>query len=160
MGLGMPRFKPKGVLERTAVEDLWKHTLSRIPTIYGRLTYLASLRDTNSGVYRHHGLAAVFGREESGKALRISHAQAFLEWINLPLAEKSEDLTCYFATLDDPSTLVAEHLLTSGVYRSQAPDSARQMEREFFCSDLEALLELIRNQPGGGGSFPPPSPHE
>jgi len=63
----MRRFKPKGVLERSAAADLWKHTLSRIPTAYGRLMYLGSLRDPNSGIYRHHGLSAAFGREESGR---------------------------------------------------------------------------------------------
>jgi hypothetical protein len=143
----VPRFKPKGVLERTAVDDLWKHTLSRIPTLYGRLTYLALLRDANSGIYRHHGLSAVFGREESGKALRTSHEEAFVDWINLSLAEKSTDLNRYFAGLDVPEKVVVEHLLTSGTYRAQVPDSARKMERELFCSDLEALLEMIRNGP-------------
>jgi len=156
----MPRFKPKGVLERTAVDDLWKHTLSRIPTLYGRLTYLAALRDSNSGIYRHHGLSTVFGREESGKALRASHEQAFLDWINLPLAEKSADLNGYVAGLDDPSKLVVEHLLTSGIYRTQAPDSARKMEREFFCSDLETLLEIIRNEPPRTGPLPTSLPRE
>ncbi|MDP9115300.1 MAG: hypothetical protein M3O20_16675, partial [Acidobacteriota bacterium] len=75
----MPRFKPKGMLERDALADLWKHTLSQIPTVYGRLVYLASLRDPNSGTYRHHGLSASFGREQSIYALRKSHEQTFLE---------------------------------------------------------------------------------
>ena len=81
----MPRFKLKGTLERDAVADLWKHTLSQIPTTYGRLVYLASLRDPNSGSYRHHGLSAAFGREQSTYALRTSHEQTFLQWLNLPL---------------------------------------------------------------------------
>src|SRR6478672_862944 len=71
--LRMPRFRLKGMLERNALADLWKHTLSQIPSTYGRLAYLASLRDANSGVYRHHGLSAAFGREESVSAMRKSH---------------------------------------------------------------------------------------
>src|SRR5580658_8601899 len=104
----MPRFKPKSVLETSAISDLWKHTLSRIPTLFGRLAYLASLRDPNSGAYRHHGLSAVFGREESGKALRESHEQAFVEWLKLSLAEKYEDLARYLATLEDPQGLIVD----------------------------------------------------
>src|SRR5712691_10477786 len=96
----MPRFRSKGVLERTALADLWKHTLSQIPTVYGRLAYLASLRDPNSGAYRHHGLSAAFGREESGKALKQSHEGIFSEWLNLALAEKSGDLGNYLRDLD------------------------------------------------------------
>jgi len=153
----MPRFKPKAVLERSVAVDLWKHTLSRIVTLYGRLTYLASLRDPNSGAYRHHGLSTVFGREESSKALRESHEQAFIEWLKLSLAEKHEDLSSYFASLEDPQGLVvepqvvAENWLRSGVYRTVAPSAARPVEAELFCQDLEALLETFRTRPGGSG---------
>src|SRR5277367_3968188 len=146
----MPRFKPKSVLERSAVGDLWKHTLSRIPTLYGRLWYLAYLRDPNSGAYRHHGLSAVFGREESGKALRESHERAFVEWLKLSLAEKRDDLVNYLDSLEDSQALatestpvteqrlVVEHWLRSGIYRTMAPSAARPVETELFCRDLEA----------------------
>src|ERR1700694_6317533 len=91
----MPRFKLKGMLERNALADLWKHTLSQIPNTYGRLVYLASLRDPNSGAYRHYGLSAAFGREQSTSALRQSHEDTFLAWLNLPLAEKNADFRAY-----------------------------------------------------------------
>ena len=148
----MPRFKLKGVLERTALSDLWKHTLSRIPTVYGRLSYLASLRDPNSGIYRHHGLSAAFGREESGRALRQSHGEIFLEWLKLPLPEKHEDLRQYLATLEDPAGAVIHHWLRSRAYRMPVPSAARPVEGELYCSELEALLEIMRNGPAADGS--------
>jgi hypothetical protein len=158
----MPRFKPKGVLERSAVADLWKHTLSRIPTVYGRLSYLASLRDQNSGIYRHHGLSKAFGREESYKALQESHQQAFAEWLNLSLADKSADLTAYLASLEDPRLAVLDHWLQSRIYRSHVPASARAMERELFFRDMEALLVVLRNgcadEAPAPDSSPPASP--
>jgi|SRR5579871_2807124 len=141
----MPRFKLKGSLERSAAADLWKHTLSKIPTVYGRLTYLASLRDPNSGVYRHHGLSTAFGREESGKALKASHEQAFAEWLNLPLAERSMDLAAYLASLDDPPNEAINHWLRTKTYLNQVPTSARAVERELFYRDLEMLLTLVKN---------------
>lgn len=151
---GMPRFR-KSALERSAAGDLWKHTLSQIPTAYGRLSYLASLRDINSGIYRHHGLAAMFGREESSKALRESHEESFREWLNLPLRDKKHDLMQYFAGLDDPMNIVVEHLADSGIYRHQIPARARKMEQRLFTTDLEALLETIRN--GMDGANPGPA---
>jgi hypothetical protein len=155
----MPRFKPKGMLEHNAVEDLWKHTLSRIPSVYGRLAYLASLRDLNSGIYRHHGLSAAFGREESYKALQASHEQAFAEWLQLSLAAQHQDLMAYVATLEDPRQVVVTHWLRAKVYRTQPPASARKMERDLFARDLEALLETVRNglagaEPGPASSLP------
>ncbi len=150
----MPRFRSKGVLERTALADLWKHTLSQIPTLYGRLTYLASLRDPNSGVYRHHGLSTAFGREESGKALKQSHERVFSEWLNLALAEKSGDLENYLRGLDDPQGSVVVYWLRSDHYRAQIPDSARPMECELFHTDLEALLQMLKN----AGAAEPPDP--
>lgn len=147
----MPRFKLKGVLERSAAGDLWKHTLSRIPTLFGRLGYLASLRDSNSGIYRHHGLSAVFGRDDSAKALRESHERTFLEWLSLTMEEKYYELTCYLAGLEDPAHAVIEHWLSARIYRTYVPGSAREIERELFCRDLEALLETIRNAPAAAG---------
>jgi hypothetical protein len=144
----MPRFKVKGVLERNALGDLWKHTLSRIPTTCGRLVYLTSLRDPNSGAYRHHGITSVFGREEGLKALRESHEQVFLEWIGLTMQEKYEDLGQYLAEIDEPLSDVVDHWLRSKVYRTHVPSSARDLERELFCSDLEALLLTIKNAAG------------
>jgi hypothetical protein len=133
-------------LERSALADLCKHTLSRIPTMCGRLIYLASLRDLNSGTYRHHGLITAFGRDEAVRALRESHNATFQGWLQLSLAEKNEDLRDYFRTLDEPQEEIVQHWLQSGVYRSYVPVAAMKPEMELFCRDLETLLELLRNE--------------
>jgi hypothetical protein len=141
----MPRFRPTARLERSALADLCKHTLSRIPTVSGRLIYLATLRDVHSGTYRHHGLITAFGRDEAVKALRESHQATFQSWLNLSLAEKNDDLREYLMGLDDPHEEVVEHWLQSKVYRSYVPASAIKAETDLFCHDLEMLLELRRN---------------
>jgi hypothetical protein len=142
----MPRFKPMAKLERNALADLCKHTLSRIPTLSGRLIYLATLRDVNSGAYRHHGLATAFGRDEAARALRESHQNAFHDWLKLSLAEKNDDLREYLLALDDPKEEVVEHWLRSGIFRSYVPATARDGETELFCHDLEILLQLLKNE--------------
>jgi hypothetical protein len=147
----MPRVRLTAKLERSALADLWKHTLSRVPTVSGRLVYLATLRDVNSGTYKHHGLVTAFGRDESAKALRESHQAAFASWLNLSLAEKNEDLRDYLMALavsqeDVTREQVVEHWLRSGVYRSYVPASAIKAEADLFCQDLETLLQLLRNE--------------
>ena len=155
----MPKIR-KNSLEQNAADDLWKHTLSQIPTVYGRLAYLSALRDPNSGIYRHHGLAALFGRDESSRALRESHEQVFLSWIGLSMREKKLDLGRHFSTLDEPAPAVLEYLIRSRSYTSQSPASVPAMERELFCTDLEVLLETIRNGLSAGDSDPVPSQRE
>jgi hypothetical protein len=142
----MPRFRPTAKLERSALADLCKNTLSRIPTVSGRLVYLATLRDVNSGTYRHHGLITTFGRDEAVRALRDSHRATFQSWLRLTLAEKNEDLRDYLMALDDPQEEVVEHWLQAGVYRSYVPAGAIEAETDLFCRDLEILLELLRNE--------------
>jgi len=141
----MPRFKLKGVLERNALADLWKHTLSQIPNTYGRLVYLASLRDPNSGTYRHYGLSAAFGREESTGALRKSHEDTFLEWLHLPLASKATDLKEHFQGFEENPRAVMTYIAHGMSYLSQTPDSASRAQRRQFQSEMEILLELLRN---------------
>ncbi len=142
----MPRFRPMAKLERSALADLCKHTLSRIPTLSGKLIYLATLRDVHSGTYRHHGLITAFGRDEAVKALRESHQEAFQGWLKLSLTEKNEDLRDYLISLDDSQEEVVEHWLQSGVYRSYVPASAIKAESDLFCHDLEMLLTLVHNE--------------
>lgn len=140
----MPRARPKGALERSAAADLFKHTLSRIPTVYGRLSYLASLRDSNSGVYRHHGLFLAFGREESVHALQSSHENLFLTWLTLPLSQKTEDLASYMGTLEESQAAVVKHWKQSRVYRTYIPPGATPAETALFVDELEVLLDLWR----------------
>ena len=108
----MPRFKLRGVLDRDPVADLWRHTLNKIPTTYGRLTYLADLRDPRTGVYQHHGLAATFGREEAKRALAESHLQVFSEWLALPLLKTAGSTKAGDEIYQEISYPVAHRLIT------------------------------------------------
>ena len=57
--------------------DLWRHTLSQIPVLVGRIVYLSTLRSPITGRYEHHGLALVYGDGDAEKAIRVSHRKAF-----------------------------------------------------------------------------------
>ena len=154
----MPRFKIKGKLERDAVADFWKHTVLQIPTLTGRLIYLSSLRDPNSGTYKHHGMAAVFGRQESVRALRESHERVFREWLVLPIDSKENDIRHYLAGVDEPAQKVLAHWIGSGPGRPWIPSAARPMEIELFRVDLEALLTTLKNALASELSGPSSSP--
>jgi hypothetical protein len=132
------------MLAGSASADLFKNTLSRIPTLFGRLTYLASLRDSNSGVYNHHGLGAIFGRDESRRALGEAHTQIFQLWLNLPLAAKQEDLVEYLTSVEDPPAAVVAYWAKAGVSRGYIPRSAGEAEQELFLQEFALLVELLK----------------
>jgi hypothetical protein len=147
---------PTRELDRTVLGDLWKNTLSRIPTLYGRLVYLASLRDPDTGAYRHHGLNAVFGRTASSAALALSHAEVFHEWLCQPLSERFDDLNAYLASLDARRAVIVRNWRRGRVYRNSVPTGAPEAERAMFYTDMDALLTILKNS-SGGDSLPPDS---
>src|SRR5208283_2270817 len=79
----------------------WHRTLEGIPTLLGRIAYLASLRDPNTDAYRHFGLAQRIGEDEAEQVMSSSHREAFQEWLCLGLERQKEELADYFAGLDD-----------------------------------------------------------
>jgi hypothetical protein len=46
------------------LEESWRRTIGGISTLLGRLAYLASLRNVNTGFYEHFGLAERVGAAE------------------------------------------------------------------------------------------------
>ena len=133
---------------KTAAADVWRHTLSQIPSVFGRLVYLASLRDPNTGRYEHHGLALVFSEEEANRSLRASHNQAFAECISFNLEQQKADLDLYLSQFFENKAQVLETWLRLSPYRNLVPNSVRGLERRLYLADLEALLELLKNEYG------------
>jgi hypothetical protein len=144
----MNKYGPKGTLERGAAPDLWRNTLSQIPSVFGRLVYLCSLRDQNTGAYQHYGLSQMFGRAEADRALRNSHQQAFEEWLCFTLEQQKADLDLYLAGLNGNRRTILETWIRLAPYRNLVPSSAREVERQLYLADLEAILDLLKGEYG------------
>jgi len=145
----------KHVPDRSSQEpagDLWRHTLARIPTMFGRVLYLSSLRNPN-GIYEHPVLAQMIGDEEAGETLRRSHARVFQDWLCLNLEQQKADLQEYLAETPNPAAMLADWA-TSAVYQSWAPSTAQDAERRLFVGDLEILLNLLKREYGGASPDP------
>jgi hypothetical protein len=124
------------------VGELWRQTLSQIPTVFGRLVYLASLRDSSTNRYVHASLTALVGLEDADRTLCHSHHQVFSQWIGFSLEEQKTDLDQYVRDTGD-----RKHLLQQ--YRNLVPPTARDVERQLYLTDLETLVELMRYGDGG-----------
>jgi len=130
-----------------SANDLWRLTLARIPTVFGRLVHLASLR-TPDGAYDHSGLARMVGGEEASQMVRSSHLRAFQEWLTLNLEQQKEDLQEYLSELPGGRAAVVGRWLGVSAYRDLPPAAAQEVERELYFSDLETLLVLLRHEYG------------
>lgn len=143
---------------RRPAEDLWRRTLSQLPTVYGRLVYLSGLRNANSGQYEHHGLSALFGDHEADQALRESHLMSFREWLKLNLEQQKADLDLYLCDLPTDRRTLVESWSRLAPYRNLPPAAASESERLLFLEDLETLLESLRNEYASAARRPDGSP--
>ena len=144
----MKKVESKAPLERGPISDLWRNTLSQIPSIFGRLLYLSNLRAANSGTYEHFGMAQRFGPRAAHDALRKSHEETFREWLNFSLEEQKADVDLYLEGLDMERTAVIDTWLRLQPYRNVVPVAARGPEELLFSTDFRALLEILRNEYG------------
>jgi len=134
-----------------ARDDLWRHTLSRISSTFGRLIYLSRLRNPDTGRYEHHGLASVYGAAETDRILGDSHSAVFREWIESGLQAQKADLTVYLTTLSTDVPTVLRNWMSLTPYRNCVPESATSSEQDLYMADMEALLGVFRSEFGVSG---------
>ena len=139
----MRTARPKSLLERSADTDLWRHTLSQIPELAGRLVYLSTLRSPITGRYEHHGLALVYGEGDADKAIRGSHRKAFQEWLAMGLPDKVEDLDSYLRSTGEDPAEVLRHWSKAETWSSFMPTGSLPTEKSLFASDMRAAVRIL-----------------
>lgn len=141
------KFGPETPPGHQPAGDLWRHTLARIPTLFGRMLYLSSLRNEPNGIYEHPALTQMVGQEEAAETLRRSHARAFQEWLCLNLEQQMSDLREYLAETPNPAALLASW--ASPTACSQwVPSAPHDVERRLFMGDFHILVALLTREYG------------
>jgi hypothetical protein len=133
---------------QAAIAESWQRTLGTIPTVIGRVAYLASLRNVNTGSYEHIGLAQKIGENEVDRLLRRSHTSIFQEWLCFGLERQKEELEEYFSTLEGDRREIIANWLTLEPFGNWVPGESRDVERKLFLADLAIVLEIIRAEYG------------
>jgi hypothetical protein len=128
------------------VQDFTLTTLAGIPGLYGRLTYMASLRDLSSGRYEHAGLAAIYPDEALQQALQLCHEQIFERLLETPLYAQEEDLRSCLEGMQGGLRVAIAHWRRMEVYRVLLPEDSPDYLKELFCSNLRALLEILQEE--------------
>jgi hypothetical protein len=128
---------------RRLTEDLTERTLAGISSEYGKLIYLASLRDLASGIYRHEGLEALYSAGAVQESLLHAHREVCGRIMEMSLVRQERDLlSCWHGFEADPQGLV-ENWRESEAYRTLMPFGLPDYMRELFCSNIETLLAVF-----------------
>ncbi len=131
---------------RRIVQDFTLTTLAAIPGLFARLTYVSSLRDLSSGRYEHAGLAALYPDAAIQQALQLCHEQIFERILETPLAIQLKDLQACLAAMEGGLPVAVSHWLRMEAYRVLVPEQSPDYLKELFCSNLRALLEILREE--------------
>ena len=131
---------------RRIVQDFTATTLTAIPTLFGRLVYLASLRDLSSGRYHHEGLAALYADEAIQEAVKLCHEQVFERILETPLDRQERDLHECLEGMEGGLVASVHHWKTMETYRVLLPEDPPDYLRDLFCSNLRALLAILQTE--------------
>lgn len=131
---------------RRIVQDFTLTTLAGIPGHFARLAYIASLRNLSSGRYEHEGLAAIYPDEALQQALQLCHEQIFEGVLETALASQLEDLKDCLAAMEGGIRVAVTHWSGMESYRVLIPERSPEYLKDLFCSNLRALLEILREE--------------
>lgn len=128
---------------RQLMEDFSTRTLAAIPSEFGRLIYMASLRDLGSGRYSHAGLEALYPPAEVQETLARAHREICESILETPLAAQEKDLTFCLQGFEAEAGEVVSNWRELEFYRALLPFGMPGYIRKLFCSNIETLLSVF-----------------
>jgi len=141
---------------KSALEDFESNTLSAVPGLLSRLSYVGGLHDGN-GTYEHWGLAKVYGDEAAKCAIRASHRVLLSEVLKKPLAVLLNDVLASCSN----GHVTEREFLASLTHSSPKPLSPAALAHlRSVLSALSALVESRNNANLRGASQPRPPAQE
>lgn len=139
-----------GRLTRTDVvaarEDLKNRTLAKIGIDFGRLIYLASTRDYNTGRYYHDGLAFQFSEEVAGWALAEAHREVFMDLALGPLEELVDQLQLYLHSVSTEPKEIIRAWEKLEPYRVAIPVDSDPVTAGLFLANVKIALAIVESR--------------
>ncbi|HXU20354.1 MAG TPA: hypothetical protein VN788_07220 [Verrucomicrobiae bacterium] len=134
---------PRRLDVQEAADDVRQRTLSELPQSLDRLIYLASMRDYNTGLYYHDGLAARFSQEVACEALADCHREVFRQLVACPLENVVGQMEAYMkSTHTSPSEFLAAWRKLEP-YRVVVPVEADPLSTQLLFSTFKIALAIL-----------------
>lgn len=127
---------------RQAMEEFERESLKTIPTVFGRIVYLSSLR--NAGGYRERSLEDRLGVADARSVLSKLHCDLVAAWLRFAMQERHHDLGQYLAGQEDRAG--ARKRLHSANIAELLPKALGPTDRDLFLSEFRILLAIMRRQ--------------
>jgi hypothetical protein len=128
---------------RAVIEDFSSRTLAAISSDFGRLYYVSSLKDSDSGRYEHDGLMSLYPENAVQVALSHCHEELFSRILETPLREQERDLRACLGSAGDKYWDVVESWRESCYFREMCPAGLPEYLHDLFCSNMGALLAMF-----------------
>ena len=128
---------------RAVIEDFSSTTLAAIPSDFGRLCYISSLRHSATGRYKHDGLLTLYSENSVQEALSNCHQEMFSRILETPLRVQAQDLRRCVAAAGRSVEDLIQTCRTDPSFRTMCPDGLPDYLHELFCSNMGALLAII-----------------
>ena len=131
---------------RAVIEDFSSQSLAAISTDFGRLYYVSSLRDSESGCYEHDGLKSLYPENAVQAGISHCHEELFSRILETPLREQERDLRECLGSAGDKYWDVVESWLQSRCFQEMCPEGLPDYLRDLFCSNMGALLAIFSSK--------------
>ena len=131
---------------RCVFEDFTSRTLAVIPSDFGRLYYVSSLKDSLTGRYQHDGLMDVYSEDSVQEALGQCHEELFSRILETPLPEQERDLRKCLDVRDGRLGTLVDAWRKDKSFEIMCPEGMPSYLKDLFCSNLAALLAIFSSQ--------------
>ena len=128
---------------QAVIEDFTSRTLAVIPSDFGRLYYVCTLKNPSTGRYEHDGLEEIYPQNSVQAALAHCHAELFSRILETPLKDQELDVRRSLETAGDELWSIVEAWRASRPYCAMCPAGLPGYLNDLFRSNMDALLAII-----------------
>jgi hypothetical protein len=135
-----------GLRDQRVDEVAWKASeeiLSILPNDLTRLIYLTSIRDYNSGTYRHPVLSRQFDATVAHRVFELWHQEIFARLLADPISSYVEQLEGYIRYSRAERSLFIESWQSLQAYKAAIPLQTPSRSSETYFLNVQTALAIL-----------------